>query len=199
MSTITIQNKATINNCIGSHHNGNCKSIIAIDIHKTFNSGLDAATYFGCHAHQIYSALKKPTPSIRMYERDENGNRIRFIGTCRLAYAAHATESIDALMDHGRTVMNELDKANKKLAEQEAEMAEFRAWKAEQEAKRKAEEVRQQKLAKVKDTIERRKRIAIRREAECENAWNRVHEAEMELAKLLGEKEDVNANVCAMA
>ena len=190
MKTIIIQNKATINNSVGSHHNGNCDPIIAIDIHQTFTSGIDTAKHFKCSPHTVYQALKTPNPRIRMYEHDENGNRVRFIGYCRIARASHATESVDALMSHGRNVMNELDKANKKLAEQEAEMAEFRAWKAEQERIRKAEEERQNAIAKAKEKLERRKRMAIRKEEEAANAWNRVREADMELAELLAEKED---------
>jgi hypothetical protein len=69
-------------------------------------------------------------------------------------------------------------------------MAEFRAWKAEQERIRKAEEERQNAIAKAKEKLERRKRMAIRKEEEAANAWNRVREADMELAKLLGEQEE---------
>ena len=189
-TTITIQNKATINNSIGHRTNGNCKPIIAIDIHKTFNSQLDAAEYFKCDNRVISAALKRNNPSIRMYERDENGKRIRFLGTCRLSYAKQAEESVDALLDSGRNMQNELDKANKKLAEQEAEMAEFRAWKAEQERIRKAAEDREKAIAKAKEKLERRKRMALRKEEEAANAWKRVREADMELAELLNEKED---------
>ena len=187
-TTITIQNTANINNTIGHHCNGNAKPIIAIDIHKTFNSGLDAAAYFGCDANYLYSALKKPNPSIRMYERDENGKRIRFLGTCRLSYAKQAEESVDALLETGRNMQDELDKANKKLAEQEAEMAEFRAWKAEKERIRKAEEARQNAIAKAKEKVERRKRMAVRKEEEAAHAWQRVYDAEKELSELIGEK-----------
>lgn len=189
-TTITIQNKATINNTIGHHCNGNSKPIIAIDIHKTFTSCLDAAEYFGCGHAPIYKVLNGHQPYIRMYERDENGKRIRFLGTCRLSYAKQAEESVDALLENGRNMQNELDKANKKLAEQEAEMAEFRAWKAEQERARKAEENRQQAIAKAKEKLERRKRMALRKQEECDNAWNRVREADLELAELLNEKEN---------
>lgn len=189
-TTITIQNKATINNTIGHRTNGNCKPIIAIDVHETFNSGLDAANYFGCDSSVIYQALKRKHPRIRMYEHDENGNKTRFIGTCRLSYAKQAEESVDALLDSGRNMQNELDKANQKLAEQEAEMAEFRAWKAEQERIRKAAEDREKAIAKAKEKVERRKRMALRKEEEAANAWKRVREADEELAALLAEKED---------
>lgn len=190
MTRITLQNTAIIDNCIGSHHNGNCDPIIAIDIHRTFTSGIDTAKHFKCSPHTVYQALKTPNPRIRMYEHDENGNRVRFIGYCRIARASHATESVDALMEHSREMMDERDKANKKLAEQEAEMAEFRAWKAEKERIRKAEEERQKAIAKATEKVERRKRMAIRKEEEAAHAWNRVHEAERELAELIGEKEE---------
>jgi hypothetical protein len=189
MTTITIQNKATINNCIGSHHNGNCDPIIAIDIHRTFTSGIDTAKHFKCSPHTVYQALKTPNPRIRMYEHDENGNRVRFIGYCRISRASHATESVDALMEHSREMMEERDKVKQKLAEQEAELAEFRAWKAEQERIRKAEEERQNAIAKAKEKLERRKRMALRKEEETANAWKRVREADMELAELLAEAE----------
>ena len=124
-----------------------------------------------------------------MYERDENGNKVRSLGYCRIVRATQAEESVDTLMDHGRAQRDELDKANKKLAEYEAEMAEFRAWKAERERIRKAEEEHQNAIAKAKEKVARRERMAKRKEAEHLHALNRLADAQRELDELLKEEE----------
>lgn len=157
-TTITIRNKSTVTS-FGVHTHGNCKPIIAIDIDKTFNSGLDAARYFGCAPETIYAVLRGDQPHLRMYERDENKKRIRFLGTCRLTYVSHAEETVDALMENGRNLRDKLSKANEKLAAQESEMAEFRAWKVEQEKIRKAKEMHQLLIDKANARLERAKRM----------------------------------------
>ena len=181
-TTIIVHNKAILAS-EGVHTSACCKPVIAIELHKVFNSRLDAARYFGVSAQTIFDVLNGDRPHIRMYERDENGNRIRFVGTCRLVDAKNPEECMDMLMDHSREM-------EQKLSAQEAEMKEFRAWKAEKEAARKAEEERlaiienaKLAVAKAEGKLERRTRMIERREMEFRTAIERRDNAARELVE----------------
>ena len=185
-TTIIVHNKAILTS-EGIHTSACCKPVIAIELHKVFNSRLDAARYFGVSTQTIFDVLNGDRPHIRMYERDEHGNRIRFIGTCRLADGKNPEECMDMLMDHSRKMEMEF---KQKFSMQETEMAEFRAWKAERDAARKAEEKRlaeidNAKLAiiKAREKVERRDRMVARKESEWAAAVERRDEAVRELAE----------------
>jgi len=196
---ITVQNKATLTSA-GKRNSACCKPVIAIDIHKTFNSCTDAAEYFGVSINTVLDVLKRRTTALRMYERDENGNRIRFIGTCKLAYAHHPEECADLLMEHASYLMDELEKEKAKNAIPNDELEEYLAWKAEREAKRKAEEAYNKSLNDARELIEtlnarlcRRQRLVEqandelqRRVSRLMETENELHEAEMNLMKLEG-------------
>ena len=185
--TIIIRNKSTLTS-FGTHHNGNCVPIIAIDVNRAFNSGVDTAKGLGCSLASVYNVLEGKQPYVRMYERDENGKKIRFIGTCRLTRVSHAEETVDALMESGRNMRDELAKANAKLATYDSELAEFRAWKAEREAIRKAEETRQMTITKAEAKVARCERIASNAEEKFKMALDRLHKARRELKDLKGEE-----------
>lgn len=124
-TTIRIRHEANLTSN-GKHHHGCCKPVIAIDIQKTFNSVSDAAEYFGVNINSVILVLKGKQKAIRMYERDENGNRTRFIGTCRLSYAAHAETAIDELMNCGRKYKENLHKANENISNLQTENYELK-------------------------------------------------------------------------
>lgn len=173
-TTIIIHNKATMK-ATGIHTHKNAKPVICLDNGNRYASVTDAAEAVGVTHNSLSAHLNGDTKTC---------------GGMHWSFMSRVTESADTILDHASHLSSELDKANKKLAEQEAEMAEFRAWKAEKERIRKAEEARQHAIAKAKEKVERRKRMAIRKEEEAAHAWNRVHEAEKELAELIDEKEE---------
>ena len=100
----------------GNHFHGSCKPVIAIEINKVFNSELDAAEYFGVHRTQISAVLRGIQKTIGLYERDENGNRIRKICMCHLKFASDATSAMEMIMENGRKTNEELSKAKERLA-----------------------------------------------------------------------------------
>ena len=183
-STLRIRNEANLTS-YGTHRHHACKPVIAVDIQKTFNSVLDAAEYFGVCPDSIINVLKGRQTALRMYERDENGNRIRFIGTCRLTYAAHAETAMDAVMKCGRKSQEELSKANARIAELERKAKMWDAYEAEQEKKHKEEEAHAMALDKANKKVERKQRIFDRLMNELLEAEVRLNEAKMERDALL--------------
>ena len=155
-NTLRIRNEATLTSN-GTHFHGNCKPVIAVDIHKTFNSLMDTAEYFGVRYEQVYAVLSGRRKTLGLYERDENGNKIRLICRCRLTYASNMESTVDALMTCGREATEKLNKVNvevedlkKENAELSAELAEFRAWKKAKEDYEKAVSVAKSVLASCK-------------------------------------------------
>lgn len=190
-TTLRIRNEGNLTSN-GTHHHKNCKPIIAIELHKTFNSITDTAEFFGVCISHISDVLNGRLKTIGLYERDENGNKIRLICRCRLTYAAHMESTVDKLMECGREATDKLNKANERIetlkkynAELNAELAEYRAWKAEQEVIRKAKEEHEIAITKAKEKVERRKNIEQRKQEEYQLAIARRQEAERELSELL--------------
>ena len=190
-TTLRIRHEANLTSN-GTHHNGNCKPIIAIELHKTFNSLTDTAEFFGVEVQHIWHVLNGKYKTIGLYERDENGNKIRLICRCRLTYAAHMESTVDALMECGREATEKLNKANERIealkqynADLNEELAEYRAWKAEQEAKRKAKEEHERAISNATDKVERCKKIEQRKQEEYQLAIARRQEAERKLEELL--------------
>lgn len=195
-TTLHIRHEANLTSN-GTHHHGNCKPIIAIDIHKTFNSVTDTAKYFGVCNEQISAVLSGKYKTIGLYERDENGNKIRLICRCRLTYAAHMESAIDNLMACGREATEKLNKANERIeslkqynADLNEELAEYRAWKAEQEAKRKAKEEHEKAIVDATNKVEYCKRLEQHKQEEYQIAIARRQEAERKLEELM--KGDAN-------
>lgn len=177
-TTLRIRHEATLTSN-GTHHHGCCKPIIAVDIPKTFNSLTDAAEYFGVSIQQISDVLNGRHKTIGLYERDENGNKIRLICRTRFTLAAHAETVMDTVMENSRKAKEELDKANARIAELEAKAAKWDAYEAHQKT-----------ITNAKEKIERRKAIERRKQEEYQLAIARRQEAENELAELT--KGDVN-------
>ena len=198
-TTIVVHNKATLTS-EGKRTSKVCKPLIAIELQQTFNSRLDAAEKLGVHPSTIHNVLNGNQHTVKLYERDENGNKVRLLGKCRLGDANHPEECMDLLMEHAREERQKRIDCERKLAEQEMEMQEFREWKAEREAKRKAEEARLREINDARDAVtkanerlERRQRMVERAEAEYirvidryTEAENELREAELNLLKLEG-------------
>lgn len=160
--TINLNNQSIINNTIGNRIHHCCKPVICIETGEVYNSATDAAEANGVSVLSMSNCCTGKTRSCK-------GKH--FI------YVSRTSENIDALTARIRTMSAE-------QAANETELAEFRAWKAEQEAKRKAEEAYQQALAKANEKVARRKRIVDRAEARLAEACRRLNEAREEIYAL---------------
>ena len=119
----------------GTHRNGNCEPVVCIELQKTFSSIKDAAEFFSVHPNRIWGALNGFTETVGLWERDENGKKIRKICKCHFKYARDMEEAADALMAHGRQMMvdnavlkkenSDLQKANENLKHQLSEKDEL--------------------------------------------------------------------------
>ena len=174
MTTIIINNKATMQ-AHGVHTHKNSKPVICLDNGNRYVSVTDAAEAIGVTHATLSAHLNGDTQTCR---------------GMRWSFMSRVMESADTILDHAAHLSSELNKANEKLTEQEAEMAEFRAWKAEQARIRQEEEIRQQALEKAKEKVARRQRMADRKEEEFKHALSRLHDAERELNVLLNGKEN---------
>jgi hypothetical protein len=113
-NTLRIRHEANLTS-YGTHRNGNSKPIICIELQKTFNSLTDAAEFFGVTHGQIWSALNGFSQKLGLWERDENGKRIRRICYCHLEYANNIEAVADKLMTSGRIMRDDLNKANEEI------------------------------------------------------------------------------------
>ena len=160
-NTIIIHNKATMK-ATGIHTKCNNKPVICIDNGNRYASVTDAAKAAGVHP---------VTMSCHLHGKTSRCADLRW------SFMAHVTENADAILD-------ELSKANAKLAAQESEMAEYRAWKLEQEKIRKAKEIHQQLIAKANARIERYLRAEQVARERYELMMSKRVEAEEKLAAL---------------
>lgn len=113
-NTLRIRHEANLTS-YGTRRNGNCKPVICIELQKTFNSLTDAAEFFGMRVEQIHGALSGKRQTIGLWERDENGKRIRRICSCHLEYANNIEAVADKLMTNGRVMRDDLNKANEEI------------------------------------------------------------------------------------
>lgn len=166
--TIQLNNQVTLNNANGTHTHKLCKQVICIETGEVFTSCLDAAEQMG---------VTQPVMSAHCLGKTR---------TCKgkhFTYVSHTSENINALTSRIRTLHSAQEELERKAAL-------WDAYEAEQNAIRKAEENRQQAIAKAKEKVARRQRIADRKEEEFKHALSRLHDAERELNALLNEKED---------
>jgi hypothetical protein len=103
-TNINIRKEANLTS-YGKCHNGNCEPVVCIELHKTFNSLKDTADFFGVDYQRIWGVLNGTCNTIGLWERDENGKRIRRICKCHLEYARNIEAAQDKLMAHGRQMM----------------------------------------------------------------------------------------------
>lgn len=159
MKNIIINNESTIK-ADGIHTNGNCKPVICIDTGEVFTSAMDAAEKIGVHfATMSATCLGK-------------------VKTCKgkhYCYLANVSENLDALTARIK-YLNELE-------------AKAKAWddlKAKEEAARKAEQERKEKIEKTEAKLARHKAIIERLKAELARVEERAMETERELEELNG-------------
>ena len=158
--------------------NGNCKKVRCITTNTTYNSVKEAAKANNVAGSTMSVAINRGYVC--------NGNLFIF------EEDLHKKESADKMCEQ---IVREKTRADRAEATRD-EMAEFRKWKAEQEAiraaeekARKEEEKRQEMLTKAKEKVAR---YRARREKVSESLQHinaKLMRAEMELEALLGDEE----------
>ena len=113
-NTLRIRHEANLTS-YGTRSNGNCEPVVCIELQKTFNSLADTAEFFGVDYQRIWGVLNGKHQTIGLWERDENGKRIRRICYCHLEYARHIESVTDKLMTNGRMMRDDLNKANEEI------------------------------------------------------------------------------------
>lgn len=167
---INIQDKANIN-AEGKLSSRHCKPVICLETGEVFTSVTDAAEKAGCVANNMSSHLT---------------GKIRSIKGRHYCYLSRATESLDAIVTRLR-----------ETSAMEADALKWRAYQAEQEAIRKAEEKRIEDARKAKemyeanvqkaiDKIERRHKMLERAKQQVNDITSRIMEAEKEYEALTG-------------
>lgn len=181
--TLHLRHEANLTS-YGTHDNGNCKPVIAIELQRVFNSLTDAAEFFGCDHALIWKVLNGYQNTIGLWERDVNGKRIRRICRCHLKYASDMESAMNMLMENGRGNIDALNKANEEVedlkkenAQLNAELAEFRAWKKAKEDHKKA-------ISVAESVLEKCKAKETKAQEEYQLAIARRQNAERELAEL---------------
>lgn len=168
--TINIQNEANIN-AKGKLNCYRCKPVICLETGDVFTSVADAAEYVGVHQGNMSQHLR---------------GKLRSIKGKHYCYLSRATESLDAIVTRLR-----------ETSSMEADALKWRAYQAEQEAIRKAEEKRiaderkakeeyEAAVEKAKAKVERRHRMCSRLEQQYHEAIARAMEAEKEYEALTG-------------
>ena len=169
--------------------NGNCKSLIAVDLYEFYGSYMSFIEKYHVSYSMVAYALKTGK-AISVYRLDENGNKIR-IGKTRLTRGAHSVTAMDTVMKSGRSEKEKNEKLQAENDQLKKELEEFRAFKAEQEKKRKAEEDHAIALEKANKKVERKQRIFDRLLNETIAAEALLNEAIMERDALLKGDENI--------
>lgn len=170
--TINIQDKANIQ-AEGKLNSRHCKPIICLETGEVFTSVTDAAEKTRCSAPNLSSHL--------------TGKGCRTIKGKHFCYLSRATENLDVIVTRLR-----------EASSMESDAQKWRAYQAEQEAIRKAEQKRidderkakeqyEAAVIKAKNKIERCHKICSRLERQWQDAMTRTTEAEKEYEELTGE------------
>ena len=159
MKKINIQNESNIK-AEGKLNSKKCKPVICIDTGEVFTSCTDAAESAGV-AQSVISACCL--------------GKIRTANGKRYCYLSRVIENLDPIVTRLR-----------ETAAVEEDAKRWKAYQAEQEAIRKAEEKRQAEIAKAQDKVNRRAEICKRLEAQWNEAMASLMEAEKALEALTG-------------
>lgn len=170
--TINIQDKANIQ-AEGKLNSRHCKPIICLETGEVFTSVTDAAEKTQCSAPNLSSHL--------------TGKGCRTIKGKHFCYLSRATENLDVIVTRLR-----------EASAMENDAQKWRAYQAEQDAIRKAEQKRidderkakeqhEAAITKAKNKIERCHRLCSRLEQQWQAAMSRTTEAEKEYEELTGE------------
>lgn len=157
-NTINIQNEANIK-AEGTHTYHTAKPIICIETGEVYASVMDAVEGIGCHYTNMINHLK---------------GRQRVCKGMHFCYLSRTTESLDAIMTRLR-----------ETSAMEEDARKWREYQAEQEAIRKAEEKRQNEIAKLKEKIAKANERAEQYNAKWVSAVNEANDLERELEALL--------------
>lgn len=157
MKTINMQHEANIK-AEGKLNSKKCKPIVCIDNGKVFSSVTDAAEYACVAVPSMIACLQGKT---------------RKTGGKHFCYLSRVTESLDAICTRLR-----------ETAAVEEDAKKWKAYEAEQEAKRIAKEKHDTAVAKAKEKVESRRAICARIEAQLTEAEKNLVEAERELKTL---------------
>ena len=160
--TIIMQNEATMK-AEGKLNSAHCKPVICIDDGRTFTSVTDAAEQIGVAVGTMCGHLQGRYKSCNGYQ---------------LCYLSAVTENLDTIVTHLRQTSKDSEDARK-----------WREYQAEQEALRKAEEMRQAKIAKLRERVAKCEEKCNDYAAKWNEAMNMKDEVERELESLLGEGE----------
>ena len=150
--TINIHNDANIS-AKGKLNSRHCKPVICLETGEVFTSVTDAAEKAGHSAQNLSTHL--------------TGKRKTYGGK-HYCYLSNATENLNAIVSRLR-----------ETSQMEEDARKWRAYQAEQEAIRKAEEKRKSDIEKAKEKIERYDKICSRLERRWQDAIaNRMKAAE---------------------
>lgn len=159
--TINMQHEANIQ-AEGELSGRKCKSVICLETGEVFSSITDAAEKENLHPAGLSACLV---------------GKQRTFGGKHWCYLSRVNESLDAIVTRLREANADVEAAQK-----------WRAYEAEQEAKRIAEQKRQDAIAKAKEKVERAQGIHDTLAAKYREALNTLAQAQRELAALENEE-----------
>lgn len=142
----------------GKLSGGNCDLVILVEKGKRFSSQKDLAEYLGVHPSAVSNTI--------------NGNQ----RTCKgyhIIDARRGMENMDVILERLSEASADAEAARK-----------WRAYEAEQEAKRIAEQKRQDAINKAKEKVARYQEIYDVLYGKCDEAMNNLVKAQMELEAL---------------
>jgi chromosome segregation ATPase len=166
--TINIQDKANIA-AEGKLNSRHCKPIICLETGEVFTSVTDAAESIGCSANNLSTHL--------------TGKR-RHIKGKHFCYLSRATESLDVIVSRLRETSSMEEDARKWRAYQAEQEAIRKAEEDRIEAERKAKEKYEADVAKARNKVARRQTICERLKAQLAEAEKRLVDAKIELEAL---------------
>ena len=159
--------------------NGNCKAVRDITNNIRYSSMTEAAMANGVRLSSMSYAIS--------HDGLCNGNH--FVLESELYKSGDKLCAENAKANARATKANErAKKAEAQIVAMEDEMAEFRQWKAEKEAKRKAEEEHNKAVAKAEEKVTKWNTECERREARLKVAMDNLTIAKRELAALKAKK-----------
>ena len=151
MKKINIQHESNIK-AEGKLNNNHCKPVICIETGEVFTSVTDAAEKAGCNKNNMSTHLT---------------GKLRHIKGKHYCYLSRVNESLDAIVTRLR-----------ETAAVEEDAKKWKAYQAEQEAIRKAEEKRQAEIAKAAEKVAKLTASAQDLEAKWHKAMAELTEAE---------------------
>ena len=167
MKKINIQNEANIH-AKGEHTQKAAKPVICIDTGDVYASTTDAAEAAGVHITTMSAVCL---------------GKIRTANGKRYCYLSRVTESLDSIVSRLR-----------ETAAVEEDARRWKAYQAEQEAIRKAEEKRQAEIANAKAKVARLTENAQKYEEMWRQTMNDLTAAEQHLESLVGAEDEEKEN-----